>query len=188
MSQEKWNDLQREQRKAEFAPIPEKAISTSFSSQTRRQPFVSTPIINEHVDIDEINYDIDPPGTNDMMNSTDYHDLLPSNEFQSRSSSNVAKQKTLLTGQRTKKPFVRRHIENKVSSDEDDNRSENRHPEFAPPATFEYYGPTTSGNKRPTIKPQQLESSIEAGLKFLREQSDKDTVSTKMKWASNAGY
>lgn len=197
MSQEKWNELQRTQRKPEFAPVPEKSVSTSFSSQNR-QPFVPARIVNEVSDLEDeedVDYDIAPPGTNPRMDTIiDYHDL-PINEFQSRSSSNVAKNKSFssssaLPSQRNKKPFVRRNIENLVSDEEIDEQPEIRRPEFAPPATFEYYGPTASSSKQRQggVKSGQLESSIEAGLRFLREQSDKDTVSTKMKWASNAGY
>lgn len=197
MSQDKWNELQRAQRTTEFAPVPEKAVSTSFSSHNR-QPFVSARIVNEVSDHEEqeVDYDIAPPGTSHTNTSHDFQDLLPPiNEFQSRSSSNAAKHKSFASSkpidnqQRNKKPFVRRHTENVVSDEEIDEPAEVRRSEFAPPATFEYYGPTASGAKRtPGIRPAQLESSIEAGLKFLRQQSDKDTVSTKMKWASNAGY
>lgn len=196
MSQEKWNELQRSQRKSEFAPVPETALSTSHN---RHQPFVSARIINEvsdHED-EEVDYNIAPPGTSHINSNDHEEDFLPNNEFQSRSSSNATKHKsfassstTTTASQRNKKQFVRRHIENLVSDEETgEPEAEVRRPEFAPPATFEYYGPTSGGHKRPAgVKSKQLESSIEAGLKFLREQSDKDTVSTKMKWASNAGY
>lgn len=43
-----------------------------------------------------------------------------------------------------------------------------------PPATFDYYGPTTSKQQRTARPPPaDLEASISAGLKFLREQVDK---------------
>lgn len=195
MSQEKWNDLQRDQRNAEFAPVPETAISKPFGSN-RSQPFVSARIINEVSDQEEeeVDYDIAPPGTNHFTTKDFEDELPPVHEFQSRSSSNVTKHQSFATSkpfasQRSQKQFVRRNVETIVSDEEDDGPADARHPEFAPPATFEYYGPTVGAKKRqPGVKSEQLQSSIEAGLKFLREQSDKDTVSTKMKWASNAGY
>lgn len=43
-----------------------------------------------------------------------------------------------------------------------------------PPPTFEYFGPSTSKQKRPSLNTNpNLEASISAGLKFLREQVDK---------------
>lgn len=67
--------------------------------------------------------------------------------------------------------------------------------EIAPPATFEYYGPTSSAarqnqRKAPPVSKNALEASIEAGLRFLREQSDKGgpSTGTKNKWTSNADY
>lgn len=192
MSQEKWNELQRNQRKSEFAPMPENTMSHTSYAQYNRQPFVSARIVNEVSDQEdeEVDYDIQPPGTSEP-NADMFADVEPSvHEFQSRSSSNVSKHKSFASSNsfashRNKKPFVRRNEENRVTADDDEPV---RHPEFAPPATFEYYGPSSSTQKPVRIKPEQLESSIEAGLKFLREQSDKDTHSTKMKWASNAGY
>jgi hypothetical protein len=43
-----------------------------------------------------------------------------------------------------------------------------------PPATFDYYGPTSSKQQRPAANPPaNLEASISAGLRFLRDQVDK---------------
>lgn len=193
MSQEKWNDVQRSKRNPEFAPVSDNILS-------HRQQFVAASINNEISDIEdeEVDYNIAPPGTTNSTNDLEANFAHPINEFQSRSSSNVAKHQSFATNpfvnQRNKKPFVRRPVD-QHQDEEDGNGKFNgraadvRDPEFAPPATFEYYGPSSGSQKRSAgIKPGQLESSIEAGLKFLRQQSDKDTVSTKMKWASNAGY
>lgn len=47
--------------------------------------------------------------------------------------------------------------------------------EIAPPSTFEYYGPSGSGEKRKVAgkSADDLENSIMAGLKFLRQQAEK---------------
>ncbi|XP_055605269.1 uncharacterized protein LOC129753476 [Uranotaenia lowii] len=69
--------------------------------------------------------------------------------------------------------------------------------EIAPPPTWDYYGPSSSSGGAATRRPAKstatknaLEASIEAGLRFLRDQSDKGgpTVGTKNKWTSNADY
>ncbi|EGK97629.1 AGAP001231-PB [Anopheles gambiae str. PEST] len=69
--------------------------------------------------------------------------------------------------------------------------------EIEPPATYDYYGPSDAVRRsRPaagqTVAPENrtnLEASIEAGLKFLRNQSDKSGgPGTKNRWTSNADY
>lgn len=64
--------------------------------------------------------------------------------------------------------------------------------EIPPPLTFEYFGPTTithssNGNNSGLLN-NHLESSIEAGLRFLREKSDKNAPGSKQTWVSNADY
>lgn len=98
-----------------------------------------------------------------------------------------------------KRPNLEQHrvpIRNELSEDEEeeeDNRRGEGGVEIAPPPTFDYYGPTGKGQKAARQKPvskNALEASIEAGLKFLRNQSDKagPTGGTKNKWTSNADY
>ncbi|XP_019563605.3 coiled-coil domain-containing protein 174 [Aedes albopictus] len=69
--------------------------------------------------------------------------------------------------------------------------------EIPPPPTFEYYGPSSAAvrqnqqrSKAAPVSKNALEASIEAGLRFLREQSDKGgpSTGTKNKWTSNADY
>lgn len=73
------------------------------------------------------------------------------------------------------------------STDETEDRT-SAGTEIPPPPTFDYYGPSTSQPKRPKCDAQNLETSIEAGLKFLRNQSDKSQPGTKSKWTANADY
>lgn len=54
-----------------------------------------------------------------------------------------------------------------------------------PPATFDYYGPTSSKHTKPAAPAANLEDSISAGLKFLREQVDKGN---KHKWSVVSDY
>lgn len=54
-----------------------------------------------------------------------------------------------------------------------------------PPATFDYYGPSSTKQTRSMPAAATLEASISAGLKFLREQVDKGN---KNKWTSNSDY
>lgn len=89
---------------------------------------------------------------------------------------------------RNKRPFVVRHVGGAADDGDDDGERppERRGAEIAPPTSDDYYG---GAAKRPSaVRPEHLENSIAAGLKFLREQSDKGTSSTKMKWTSNADY
>ncbi|XP_058822462.1 coiled-coil domain-containing protein 174 [Topomyia yanbarensis] len=67
--------------------------------------------------------------------------------------------------------------------------------QIPPPPTFDYYGPTSSlrakpNPRQPPVTKTALEASIEAGLKFLRNQSDKGgpSIATKNKWTTNADY
>ncbi|XP_053695069.1 coiled-coil domain-containing protein 174 [Sabethes cyaneus] len=92
-------------------------------------------------------------------------------------------------------------IRNELSDDEFEQQIERRQVDaeggvqIAPPPTFEYYGPSSGKRKpvprQPPVSKSALEASIEAGLKFLRNQSDKadgPSLSTKNKWTSNADY
>lgn len=90
-------------------------------------------------------------------------------------------------------------IRNELSDDSGEEkevyRREGTGAEIPPPPTFEYYGPTSSAIKQnqrraPPVSKNVLEASIEAGLRFLREQSDKSgpSTGTKNRWTSNADY
>lgn len=71
---------------------------------------------------------------------------------------------------------------------EQDDTDKRRRTEIPPPTTFDYYGPCMSSKPTSkTIKPDITES-IEAGLKFLREKSDKTGTGTKQSWVANTTY
>lgn len=83
-------------------------------------------------------------------------------------------------------------IQNEMSEDEtddDDNDDKKQGIEIPPPPTYEYYGPSSSGKRFKSNNNKNLEDSIEAGLKFLRNQSDKNASSGgKRVWTSKADY
>ncbi|KAG4077378.1 hypothetical protein HA402_009779 [Bradysia odoriphaga] len=100
--------------------------------------------------------------------------------------------KTLNFTTKKRKPFVVRPVDEPSSAGTPINNelidnyiASRRGAEIAPPANLDDSGTFT---KKPKRNEPSIESSIEAGLKFLREQSDKGTLSTKMKWTSNADY
>lgn len=107
-----------------------------------------------------------------------------------------------------KKPFKRRNMETTESAtsqnslnipiknelsdnEEEEERDKRRRTEIAPPLTFEYFGPSSTASKPqryPKKTSEELESSIAAGLLFLREQSDKTATTTKQTWTAKADY
>lgn len=80
------------------------------------------------------------------------------------------------TKQSTKKEFKPRPIVNELSDDEDDRRV--RAAEIAPPPTYDYYSP---GSSKKSQRPESgnVSDSIEAGLKYLREQMEKKQGSSR---------
>lgn len=74
------------------------------------------------------------------------------------------------------KPFKRRNKSPEPSQ---------RGAAIPPPATFDYFGPTSSKQARPIPSSANLEASISAGLRFLREQVDKGN---KHKWSAASDY
>lgn len=95
--------------------------------------------------------------------------------------------KTLNFTTKKRKPFVVRHVGDPIPDELIDSyiSSSRRGAEIAPPANLDDTGAPIRKQKRTDAN---IESSIEAGLRYLREQSDKGTLSTKMKWTSNADY
>ncbi|EAT33661.1 AAEL014061-PA, partial [Aedes aegypti] len=91
------------------------------------------------------------------------------------------------TTKKTKKEFKRRNYDASEGESGDERescrRGQGEGAEIAPPAT-------QNQRKAPPVSKNALEASIEAGLRFLREQSDKGgpSTGTKNKWTSNADY
>lgn len=87
------------------------------------------------------------------------------------------------------KPFVVRNTAHYVYEETtQDPESERRGAEFAPPSVYDD-SELSFRPKKP--KTDQLENSIAAGLRFLREQSDKSDIGTtknKSKWTTKSDY
>ncbi|EAA01791.5 AGAP001231-PA [Anopheles gambiae str. PEST] len=161
LSQHEWNDLKRSERIAEFAPPP---VETASTARSRRSLFFTT-----------------------KKNP-------PKKELKRRNLNAVE----MSTPAKMAAPVP---IRNELSDGEADEEAAVLPPrkgaEIEPPATYDYYGPSDAVRRsRPaagqTVAPENrtnLEASIEAGLKFLRNQSDKSGgPGTKNRWTSNADY
>uniref|UniRef100_A0A6E8VEI1 CCDC174 alpha/beta GRSR domain-containing protein n=1 Tax=Anopheles coluzzii TaxID=1518534 RepID=A0A6E8VEI1_ANOCL len=161
LSQHEWNDLKRSERIAEFAPPP---VETASTARSRRSLFFTT-----------------------KKNP-------PKKELKRRNLNAVE----MSTPAKMAAPVP---IRNELSDGEADEEAAVLPPrkgaEIEPPATYDYYGPSDAARRsRPaagqTVAPENrtnLEASIEAGLKFLRNQSDKSGgPGTKNRWTSNADY
>ncbi|XP_055299863.1 coiled-coil domain-containing protein 174 [Sitodiplosis mosellana] len=83
-------------------------------------------------------------------------------------------------------------IKNEMDGDdfpvEQDESNKRRRAEIAPPPTFDYYGPTSTTKPRSHGNNTDITASIEAGLKFLREKSDKIAPGSKQSWVANTTY
>ncbi|KAL1398256.1 hypothetical protein pipiens_009111 [Culex pipiens pipiens] len=240
MSQEEWNEMQRKERNAEFAP----PVDYGGPPRWERNPLLATqnnPRIDEaEQDADESDEEeqIGPLPPTGYAQGMDYNPLLmpppttsgggaepeeismPSipgmediflpeapptralffttkkKEFKRRNyetTAETAEKRPNLEQQQHRVP-----IRNELSEDEEEKKEEEvqrgKGVEIAPPPTFDYYGPTTGkaakAPRKPPVSKTTLEASIEAGLKFLRNQSDKAGPSggTKNRWTSNADY
>lgn len=64
-------------------------------------------------------------------------------------------------------------------------RDASKYASIPPPPTFEYYGPTATSSKSSSKKTNvgEIQASIEAGLRFLRKQSERKHAHT-----DNVGY
>lgn len=71
---------------------------------------------------------------------------------------------------------------------DDNDTNKRRRAEVAPPPTFDYYGPTSVPRPRARNPNADIGDSIEAGLRFLREKSDKSGPGTKQAWVANTVY
>ena len=133
MTQDEWNEKQRQERKKEFAPI-----SSSFlKSDTLYDP------------------------------STDYEETDKSLFFT------------------TAKKFKRRNQSPEAGAEATQHATQ-KGAAIPPPATFEYFGPSSSKQSKPAfVPPADLSASISAGLKFLREQVDKGN---KNKFTASSDY
>lgn len=72
--------------------------------------------------------------------------------------------------------------------DDEDAANKRRRAEIAPPPTFDYYGPASVSRPKMKGVNADIGDSIEAGLQFLRQKSDKIGPGTKQSWVANTTY
>ncbi|EDV48639.1 coiled-coil domain-containing protein 174 [Drosophila erecta] len=145
MSQEEWNEKQRAQRQAEFAPMPEPV-------SLKRSNFSSMPP--------------PPPSVWNSGQEPEFHNFHST---------------------RQEKKFQRRSYSayNEDEADEQPSTSSRGMGAAIPP-------PVGLDDRAPPAKKSKsqadLERSIEAGLRFLRENCDKGVLGNKATWTSKADY
>lgn len=130
---EEWNEKQRLERKAEFAPI-----GNNF--------------VRAHETYDPNNFEEDEKNEKSLFFSS-------SKKFKRRNKSPEPA------------PATASHLQRGAA--------------IPPPATFEYFGPSSSKQTKSRPPTANLEESISAGLKYLREQVDKGN---KHKWSASNEY
>lgn len=204
LTQDEWNEKQREIREPEFAP------PSSFDSKSgrdkkrdkRNRNFEAVP-----PPVDQYNFppppipssfNIPPPVTE--PDDSFFEDRKGGLFFSSKKPTMKRRNQSDVTSGPV---FTQTPIQNEISSDGEEQeirqvpaekisrkKTEMRGAEVPPPTSWDYYTPENtkrfkvgSGSSR-----SALEESIEQGLKFLREQSDKAGPTTKNKWATNADY
>lgn len=183
MSQDVWNDQQRDQRNPEFAPPTDlsKPIKLDQKRDKKRK--------NKY----DYSYQPEPPVVNETPNETPdnfYEDRSGSLYFTTKKQEFKRKNYGESSSSSAPQKFDPVPIRNELSSDEDDEKdNRNLGAAVPPPPSWDYYTPEANKRQKKgaTDKPD-WEKSIEAGLKYLREQSDKSLPTTKNKWTANADY
>lgn len=163
VSQDTWNERKREERVADFAPPSTYAVAKA----------AAPPPHSARIEEENIMYFEDRKGL----------------FFTSKREKKTFMRKNYDNEQPGSSKFEPTPIENELS-DEEKKRPKRKGAEIPPPPTWDYYTPEDKRPKKTTRGPsnQAVEDSIEAGLRFLREQSDKGQITTKNKWVSKADY
>lgn len=83
---------------------------------------------------------------------------------------------------------IRNELDGNDFPPDENDANKRRRAEIAPPPTFDYYGPVSVSKLKAKAANPDLSDSIEAGLRFLREKSDKSGPGTKQSWVANTTY
>ncbi|XP_053679828.1 coiled-coil domain-containing protein 174 [Anopheles nili] len=216
LSQHEWNDLKRSERIAEFAPPPtdersRPAGQPPHQDTHRRQSESSeasddeTPLVGPMPPMEaavenapqSISLENIPLPEEDSNVRALYFTTKKNSQPKELKRRNLNVVEMSQPAKRTAPVPIRNELSD---SEEPENgpckvqQQRNTGAEIEPPATYEYYGPSdvVAGRHRSRTAPESklsLEASIEAGLKFLRNQSDKaGGPGTKNRWSSNADY
>lgn len=159
MSQEQWNELQRAQRNPDFAPPSTESFNRFTTIKSKH--FASPP---------------PPPSTESF------------NRFTTIKPKPIKRRNETAVNNMFNEPIRNELDGNDFPLDENDAANKRRRAEIAPPPTFDYYGPTSGSRPKVKSKNADLSDSIEAGLRFLREKSDKHGPGTKQAWVANTTY
>jgi hypothetical protein len=170
MSQEEWVEKKRSERPQDFAPpssyqpdftpnsaalLPEKPkLTLFFSSKKAQNTFRNTGATRSNIGVRECYEDL-------TVHGREIDIQPPASFYDDRSSPGDAKSLWRSRLHHRDALDVKRDVSGKGA-------------EIPPPATFEYYGPSFSGAGQSRSKDgmSDLESSITAGLKFLRRQAE----------------
>lgn len=168
LTQAQWNEKQRDLRNKEFAPVPENSFTKkSNSCKTEDMSRVAPPSSYNFSKYDVSRNNISLP-----------NEYLPDDDDLPEEPNKSLYFTTKKTG--PKRPFNPPSTSIGFSYNVNDNEERDLRPpgtEIPPPPTFDYYGPTISKqHKKTKSSPIDLEKSIEAGLQFLRKQSDKSNT------------
>lgn len=169
MSQEEWNEKKRAERNPEFAPTFETAHKEHKKSKFRRSE-------------DEPSSNM--ARTNFKADTAIFHEPLPPSHHNPFASADVDSFSSFQTTKRVNN-FRKRNYDALVV-DEKDNQEmskSRRGVEIPPPNCFD-----PEVNVRSRQPASNLESSIEAGLKFLRNNFDKNTLCKKSSWTAKSDY
>lgn len=163
MSQEKWNEIQRAERNPDFAP----PTMETFNRFTTKKPKP----VNQTIENEPEYYE---PPTMETLN-----------RFTTKKSKQVKRRNESTYENMHNEPIRNELNDNDFPIDEDES-NKRRRTEIPPPPTFDYHGPSSSA--KPKRNNDDISTSIEAGLKFLREKSDKSGAGTKQSWVANTIY
>lgn len=159
MSQEQWNEKMRGERNSEFAPTANLNEAKGKNTPRKRYNNVAPPV--------DLPVKLDDPEEFAVEEEEEQRGLFFT----------------------TKKTLKRKNYEPDEAPVAASSSSRGAGGvEVPPPPTFDYYGPPIIGlAKAPKVAPN-LQTSIEAGLRFLRNQTDKTQSTSGSLWGANANY
>lgn len=155
-TQEEWINKKRSERPSEFAPptafrknFNSKMVPEAVSSDSDRTLFFSTKKQNKET-------------TSHSTSRRNLNYYKESTEFTP----------TPIVNECEEIPPEPSYSSDLVYSDDSNDEIRGKGVEIAPPPTFDYYGPSETKRTKTEHKKENLEDSIAAGLKFLREQAE----------------
>lgn len=156
-SQEEWVDKKRRERPEEFAP-----------PSSYRKNFRSTVEDNLPRDVDRSLKFSTKRSLKDDVNpyKRSSYEEIPQDKLM---------EPTPIIDECVETPLHNKtkRIQSDYSSDSDSDDSQRKGAEIAPPPTYDNYGPSSTKKSKTSKSKENIELSIEEGLKFLRKQVEK---------------